>query len=123
VRWRIVDAAQGQQESDCTAGSGASQVVVDQVELMVADSAGKLVACPSCTFPCGPLEGTTAFALPTATYAFTLRALASCQSPLGFTPPTVTRSVKAGEITNLGAIEILIPAGTTDPCTHLDGGP
>lgn len=121
VRWRLVDGVTGERSDGCKVDNGGSAVSIDQVELSVADAAGQPIACPSCLFGCSSLEGTTSFALPADTYRFRLRAI-RCQQTVGFTAPEVTRTVRAGEITNLGAIEILLPVGTRDPCNQADDG-
>ena len=118
VRWRLLDGASGQL-SGCTVGAAGSSLTVEQIALEISQLDGTPVTCDSCVFTCGPLEGTTRFSIrANQSYLFRLRAL-SCGQPVGDSPPPVVRNVKPGEVTNLNAVEILIP-----PCEHprCDGG-
>jgi hypothetical protein len=83
-------------------------------------TSGAQPQCASCVaFNCAPLEQTTRFEIPAGSYLFRLSALA-CGSPIGSSPPPVTRQVLTGEVTNLDAIAIGIPPGTVNP--PCDGG-
>ena len=117
VRWRITTTSKGDvTQSLCSFSDPPSfiNVAIDQVEL-VADRLDAVAPTPPNDFPCVASEGTTGFIIPVGTYAFSLRALACGGTlPVGFVPPPQIRDVRAGEITNLNAIEILIP-----PCTAI----
>ena len=134
MRWRILDpttgvAAPGCHVEDrnwCCASVGAP-VTIDAVRLRVAvasaASAGGAaeIECPSCRFPCAPLEHATRFEVPPGRFRLSLEAL-RCNQPIGVSPPAVVRDIRAGETTNLGAIEILIPPGTPSIPACGDGG-
>jgi hypothetical protein len=109
VRWRLVSAASGAPAPGCLVSSdGRNSVSVEQVELVVRDPGGNVVTCDSCRFPCAPLEGTTRFSIPEGSYSFAVRGI-KCGGTVGFSTPAVVRAIRAGGVTNLNAIEILIP--------------
>jgi hypothetical protein len=137
VRWRLIDQALGSSPAGCmhsTADSswccisvGGQDLIIDSIVLRVVPVVGGAaqqpaeVTCQSCSFPCSPFEHTTHFEIPPGTYLLSLEAR-RCGMPVGLTPPGVVRSVRAGEITNLDAIEIAIPIGTCAPLVCGDGG-
>ena len=118
VRWRLALSSTGVSVAGCQLVDSSSfvAVAVDDMALV----AQRLdVAAEPLTFPfrCGPTEGTTPFTIPTGTYAFSLHALACGGSlPVGYAPPPQVRDVRAGEVTNLNAVEILIPPCTSPQC-------
>jgi hypothetical protein len=129
VRWRLVDQATAQQFTSCdvsTPSDGTNiRVSIDRMRLLVqpfvddgdlgAYALPDLLACTSCEdFPCSPPEHTTSFEIPEGTYRISLQALAAgCGTPVGLSAPAVVRAVRPGEVTNLDAIEIALPPGTT----------
>lgn len=133
VRWKVIDQRTGAEPSGCkraVAERGSccidvgQDVIIDTVRLLVlsdGDGGAAVFPCASCCSTCSAFEHTTRFELPPATYRLSLEAL-RCGAPVGQTPPGVVRSVRAGEVTNLNAVEILIPAGTTTPAVCGDGG-
>lgn len=137
VRWKLIEGATGTQPASChgvdvPAGAccgvihGATDsraVLVDHIRLRAersVDGGEVLADCPSCCFSCAPLEHTTQFELPPGDYRLSLEAL-RCGQLVGYTPPAQVRTVNAGEITNLSAVEILIPPETDTPATCAGG--
>jgi hypothetical protein len=152
VHWQLVNPAFGANATPCDCASGSTEnnvccvnsdpnppdnecknvspsedVVIDTVRLRVwslgdGGQRSTEVACSSCCFACGPLQQTTNFELPPGTYLLALEAL-RCGRTVGYTPPGVVRTVRAGEITNLDAVEIVIPNGLTSPAScGIDAG-
>jgi hypothetical protein len=140
VRWQLVDpqiGPDGKPANCINADPGACcidlnhdpkalphDVVVDTVRLRLSqlgDGGESEVACPSCSSACSALEHTTSFDIVPGAYLLSIEAL-RCGAPVGRTPPEVQRNVIAGEITNLNAIEILIPPGTCTPTSCDDAG-
>lgn len=137
VRWKLIEGATGTQPSSCHgvdvpsgaccgaihAGSDSRAVLIDHIRLRAArivDGGEVEVGCPSCCFSCAPLEHTTQFELPPGDYRLSLEAL-RCGRLVGYTPPAQVRTVHAGEIANLSAIEILLPPETDTPALCDDG--
>ena len=131
-RWRLVDALTGTIRPSCsvcvTVEPGKEcdglDVRVEEVRLHVVDQAGDEVPCSdrSCRPPCSALEWTTQFEVRPGEHRFSLEALV-CRRPVGLTPPPVVREIQRGSITNLNAVEILLPAGTPpSPKQCPDGG-
>jgi hypothetical protein len=129
VRWRLIDSSTGGAAAGCdVVNPGASvSAHVDHMRLRIAaavapDGGGGVLDCPSCLFPCAPLEWTTNFEIPEGDYRFSLEA-SSCGVPVGNSPPPVIRAVRRGEITNLNAIGIDVAPCTVTPAACPDGGP
>lgn len=143
VRWRITDSTTGSPASGgcgtacagksynssfCCASIGGHDVIIDGVELVAiplgSDGGAAVADCKSCRFACNPPESTTQFELRPGDYLLSLRAL-RCGAVVGDTPPGVIHTVRAGEITNLNAIQILLtPPAANAPisCGGADGG-
>ena len=135
VRWRLVDQATGaapagcraQDRAFCCASLDGAAVIVEAVRLRItpvesaSDGAAADIDCLSCRFPCSPLEQATRFEVPPGRYRLSIEAL-RCDRPIGVTPPGVVREVRAGETTNLGAIEIRLLPGTPSLPACADAG-
>ena len=149
VRWRLVDPETGSDPCGCTAPAASqaqsswccvnvgsltgscspptgNDVVIDSVRLRIrslADGgvAGPEVPCASCCAGCADVEHTTSFEIPPGDYVLSIEAL-RCGVPIGATPPGLVRTVRAGEITNLNAIEIVVPATANGPVSCGDAG-
>lgn len=129
VRWAVFDQTTGQRASGgCRHDNNGANihVTIDEVEILVRyvegsapDGGGEGPTCSRCRFECTVGEGTTPFELPPGIYTFALRAL-RCGQKVGMTPPSVVRTVRPGEITNLDAVQILLPPCERTLC--LDGG-
>jgi hypothetical protein len=115
------------QVDDVGGGTDPVDVIIDTVRLEIVPVAGDggapgtALDCPSCSEPCAAGEDTTSFDVPPGDYLLSIEAL-RCGVPVGYTPPAVQRSVRVGEITNLNAVEILIPPGVSTPASCGDGG-
>lgn len=129
VRWRLLVGPTGVPHSDCSISepSLGINIVVDTLRLMVSalspvpPDAG-VVELPS--FRCIASEGTTPFKIPPGDYQIRLAAYAcDGQRSVGLSPPPLVRSVRLGEITNLGAIGILIPPCETALCSQPETPP
>jgi hypothetical protein len=122
VRWRLLVGPTGVPRSDCRIREPRLNIdiEVDTLQLMVsplppaAPDAGVVELPP---FRCNASEGTTPFRIPPGDYQMRLEAFA-CEGArrVGLSPPPLIRTVRVGEITNLGAIAILIPPCETVLC-------
>ena len=116
ARWRLVDATTGQPRGSCdvfnATPSAQINLVVDTVRVVVRDLDGNEPACSHCEFDCRILEGTTSFSFADGLYSIGIEAR-SCGVPVGHPPAPVVRRIRKGEVTNLSALGILIPA-----CEH-----
>jgi hypothetical protein len=128
VRWRLIDSSTGGAATTCDLEDPQAKVSVrvDTMRLAIfpasaPDGGVTEVPCPSCVFPCAPLEWTTNFEIPEGSYRFALEARA-CGVVVGNSPPAMLRSVQRGEITNLDAIGVAMPPCTVTPTTCPDGG-
>ena len=129
VRWRLLVGPTGVPRSDCRIRepSLGIDIEVDTLQLVVgalppAPPDVGVVALPP--FRCIASEGTTPFKIPPGDYQMRLKAYAcNGQRSVGLSPPPLVRSVRLGEITNLGAIAILIPPCETVLCDQPETPP
>ena len=144
VRWRLIDSTTGSPASSacgvqcaigtsldgsfCCASVGGRDILIDHVELVAiplgSDGGAVAADCKSCRFACNPSESTTQFELTPGDYLLSLRAV-RCGLVVGNTPPGVIRTVRAAEITNLNAVEVLLMPPPMNPlvsCSTADGG-
>jgi hypothetical protein len=128
VRWRLLVGPTGVPHSDCSISepSLGIDVTVDTLRLIVSDlppaPPDEVVTLPP--FRCIASEGTTPFKIPPGDYQLRLQAYAcGGQRSVGLSPPPLVRSVRLGEITNLGAIAILIPPCETIRCDQPETPP
>jgi hypothetical protein len=129
VRWRLLVGPTGVPRPDCSINepSLGINLTVDTLQLVVSalppapPDAGVVPLPP---FRCIASEGTTPFKIPPGDYQMRLEAYAcDGQRSVGLSPPPLVRSVRLGEITNLGAIAILIPPCETVRCDQPEAPP